>query len=149
MYPRRGQTRLDDSLGRARQHGAVNANGSQRQFLNGCRKGNVLAVEGALYRVSTGDLTTDWIQWFAVCAGESSDWLAPSLGEGVMLLCPSGDPSQAVALRGFYSEDFPPLSTDPNKHVRSIATARSSNTTLQLIRSQPGCQPARSCLCRS
>ena len=96
----------------------MDANESQRQFLNGCRKGTVLAVEGALCRVASGDLSTDWIQWFAVYAGDASDWLAPSIGEGVMLLCPSGDPAQAVALRGFYSEDFPPPSTDRNKHVR-------------------------------
>jgi phage baseplate assembly protein V len=40
------------------------------------------------------------------------------MGEGVMLICPSGDLAQAVALRGFYSEDFPAPSTDPNKHLR-------------------------------
>jgi phage baseplate assembly protein V len=118
MYPRRGQTRLDDSRVRARRHGAMDANESQRQFLNGCRKGTVLAVEGVLCRVATGDLSTDWIQWFAVYAGDASDWLAPSIGEGVMLQCPSGDLSQAVALRGFYSEDFPPPGTDPDRHVR-------------------------------
>lgn len=96
----------------------MDTNESQRQFLNGCRKGTVLAVEGALCRVASGDLSTNWIQWFAVYAGDASDWLAPTIGEGVMLLCPSGDPAQAVALRGFYSEDFPPPSTAPNKHVR-------------------------------
>ncbi|CAE6784714.1 hypothetical protein R69658_04240 [Paraburkholderia aspalathi] len=96
----------------------MDANESQRQFLNGCRKGTVIAVEGALCRVESGDISTNWIQWFALFAGETSDWLAPSIGEGVMLLCPSGDPSQGIALRGFYSEDFPPPSTDPNKHVR-------------------------------
>ena len=96
----------------------MDANESQRQFLNGCRKGTVLAVEGALCRVASGELSTNWIQWFAVYAGDASDWLAPSIGEAVMLLCPAGDPAQAVALRGFYSEDFPPPSTDRNKHVR-------------------------------
>lgn len=96
----------------------MDANESQRQFLNGCRKGTVLAVEGALCRVASGDISTNWIQWFALFAGDTSDWLAPSIGEGVMLLCPSGDPSQGIALRGFYSEDFPPPSTDPNRHVR-------------------------------
>lgn len=96
----------------------MNANESSRQFLNGIRKGTVLEVQGALCRVESGDLSTDWIQWFVPFAGETIEWLAPSIGEGVMLLCPSGDPAQAVALRGFYSEDFPPPSTDPAKHVR-------------------------------
>ncbi|SEK13037.1 phage baseplate assembly protein V [Paraburkholderia diazotrophica] len=96
----------------------MNSNESSRQFLNGIRKGTVAAVDGALCRVESGDLSTDWIQWFIPFAGESIEWLAPSIGEGVMLLCPSGDPAQAVALRGFYSEDFPPPSTDPAKHMR-------------------------------
>ena len=99
----------------------MDANESQRQFLNGIRKGFVFAVEGALCRVRSGELESDWIQWFSPYAGESADWLAPSINEGVMLLCPSGDPSQAVALRGFYSEDFPPPSVDPSKHVRRYA----------------------------
>ncbi|BDD79930.1 hypothetical protein [Burkholderia phage FLC10] len=96
----------------------MNANESSRQFLNGIRKGTVESVEGALCRVVSGDLHTDWIQWFMPFAGETIEWLAPSIGEGVMLLCPSGDPAQAVALRGFFSEDFPPPSTDPAKHLR-------------------------------
>ncbi|MFL9993050.1 phage baseplate assembly protein V [Paraburkholderia sediminicola] len=96
----------------------MDANESQRQFLNGCRKGYVSAVMGARCRVASGDLETDWIQWFALFAGETSDWLAPSIGEGVLLLCPSGDPSQGIALRGFYSEEFPPPNEDPKKHVR-------------------------------
>ena len=96
----------------------MDADESNRQFLNGCRKGTVLAADGALCRVASGGIKTDWIQWFALFAGDTSDWLAPSIGEGVMLLCPSGGPAQGIALRGFYSEDFPPPSTDPNRHVR-------------------------------
>jgi phage baseplate assembly protein V len=96
----------------------MNTNESTRQFLNGIRKGHVESIDGALCRVVSGDLHTDWIQWFIPFAGETIEWLAPSIGEGVMLLCPSGDPSQAVALRGYYSEDFPPPSTDPSKHMR-------------------------------
>jgi phage baseplate assembly protein V len=96
----------------------MNTNESTRQFLNGIRKGYVESLDGALCRVVSGDLHTDWIQWFIPFAGETIEWLAPSIGEGVMLLCPSGDPSQAVAMRGFYSEDFPPPSTDPAKHMR-------------------------------
>jgi phage baseplate assembly protein V len=96
----------------------MNANESTRQFLNGIRKGSVESVSGALCRVESGDLHTDWIQWFVPFAGETIEWLAPSIGEGVLLLCPSGDPAQAIALRGLYSEDFPPPSTDGNKHLR-------------------------------
>jgi phage baseplate assembly protein V len=96
----------------------MNSNESTRQFLNVARKGTVIGLSGALCRVESGDLTTDWIQWFMPFAGETIEWQAPSMGEGVMLICPSGDLAQAVALRGFYSEDFPAPSTDPNKHLR-------------------------------
>ncbi|CAN7192298.1 phage baseplate assembly protein V [Trinickia sp. LjRoot230] len=119
----------------------MNANESTRQFLNGIRKGAVAAVEGALCRVESGDLTTDWIQWFVPFAGETIEWLAPSIGEGVMLLCPSGDPAQAVALRGFYSEDFPPPSTDPAKHVRKYrdgATVEYDTSAHSLKATLPG-----------
>jgi phage baseplate assembly protein V len=71
-----------------------------------------------LCRVESGDLSTDWIQWFVPFAGETIEWQAPSIGEGVVLFSPSGDLAQAIALRGFYSEDFPPPSTDPAKHIR-------------------------------
>jgi phage baseplate assembly protein V len=96
----------------------MNSNESTRQFLNGIRKGTVIGLAGALCRVESGDLSTDWIQWFVPSAGETIEWLAPSIGEGVLLLAPSGDLAQAIALRGFYSEDFPPPSTDPAKHMR-------------------------------
>ncbi|MET3234339.1 UNVERIFIED_ORG: phage baseplate assembly protein V [Burkholderia sp. 1263] len=96
----------------------MNSNESTRQFLNGIRKGTVIGLAGALCRVESGDLSTDWIQWFVPSAGETIEWLAPSIGEGVLLLAPSGDLAQAIALRGFFSEDFPPPSTDPTKHLR-------------------------------
>jgi phage baseplate assembly protein V len=96
----------------------MDANESQRQFLNGLRKGIVTDVAGTKCRVASGNLETNWIEWFAPAAGEASEWLAPSIGEQVMLLCPSGDPAQALALRGIYSDDFPPPTTDPNKHTR-------------------------------
>jgi len=67
-----------------------------------------------------------------VYASESSEWLAPSIGEGVMLLCPNGDLPQAVALRGFYSEDFPPPSTNPNKHVRKYRDGAASSLAATL-----------------
>jgi phage baseplate assembly protein V len=93
-------------------------NEANRQFLNGIREGSVLEVRGSRCRVESGGLTTDYIQWFVPMAGESIEWSAPSEGESVVLICPSGDPAQGLALRGYYSDDFPAPTEDPNKHLR-------------------------------
>lgn len=91
---------------------------SQRQFINSIREGSVLEVQGSRCRVATGDLETDWIRWFVPMAGESIEWSAPSIEESVVLLCPCGDPAQSFALRGYYSDEYPAPSEDPNKHLR-------------------------------
>jgi phage baseplate assembly protein V len=91
---------------------------TQRQSLNGIREGSVMEVSGSLCRVESGGIETDWIKWFVPMAGESIEWSAPSVGESVVLLCPSGDTAQGFALRGYYSDEFPPPSEDPNKHLR-------------------------------
>jgi phage baseplate assembly protein V len=96
----------------------MNANENNREFLNALRRGAISAVDGALCRVSSGELESDWIQWFALAAGAVAEWRQPSIGEGAMLLCPSGDPAQAVALVGTYSDAFPAPSNNPNAHVR-------------------------------
>ncbi|SES99213.1 phage baseplate assembly protein V [Burkholderia cepacia] len=106
----------------------MDANEIQRQARNAVRKGSILDVDhgAALCRVSVGDLDdesgslqTNWIPWFALAAGNTRDWRAPTKGEQVMLLCPMGDPAQGVALCGFYSDAFPAPDHRPNTDVRT------------------------------
>lgn len=107
----------------------MNANEIQRQARNAVRKGSIAAIDldRALCRVAVGGsddddadegLVTNWIPWFAVAAGATTDWRVPSIDEQVMLLCPMGDPAQGVALCGFYSDEYAAPSHAGTAHVR-------------------------------
>jgi phage baseplate assembly protein V len=108
----------------------MDANEIQRQIRNLVRKGSIFDIDhaNALCRVSVGDpddaddtdegLQTNWIPWFSFVAGTTVDWLPPTKGEQVMLLCPMGDPAQGVALRGIHSDASPAPSSSPDAHTR-------------------------------
>lgn len=68
-------------------------------------------------RVESGGNTTDSIRWIAMRAGSARSWRVPSVGEQVLLLCPGGDTTGAVALCGIYCDAFPPPSQDPDVEV--------------------------------
>lgn len=58
-------------------------------------------------RVLTGEIVTDYVPWLAAAAGQVIQWMPPSAGEQVILLCSDGDLANAVALRGLYSDARP------------------------------------------
>jgi phage baseplate assembly protein V len=106
----------------------MDSNEIQRQARNAVRKGSVLQVNhaAALCRVTVGDpdtdgagLQTNWIPWLTFAAGSTRDWLPPTEGEQVLLLCPMGDPAQGVALRGLFSDAVPAPSASPDTHTRT------------------------------
>ena len=100
----------------------MDENEIHRRNLNMVRKGVVMDVahasEPPTCRISIGDLQTTWLQWIAFAAGETVEWNPPTIGEQVLVLCPSGDLAQGVVLRGLYSDDSPTPSHSPDKHVR-------------------------------
>ncbi len=51
----------------------------------------------------TGD-----IAWLESRMGATRIWSPPTIGEQVLLLCPEGELSAAIALRGIKSDQFPP-----------------------------------------
>jgi phage baseplate assembly protein V len=57
--------------------------------------------------VRAGGLTTDWLPWLTMRAGEDRTWWAPEPGEQVLVLSPYGDPAQAVVLPAIYQEAHP------------------------------------------
>ncbi|MDN4056338.1 phage baseplate assembly protein V [Massilia sp. YIM B02763] len=101
----------------------MNTNDLLRLILNLVRKGRIMAVNHQgptpTCRVQSGELQTNWIPWLAGAAGETRDWNPPTVGEPVLLLCPSGDPANAVALRGLYAEDIPAPDDNPATHTRA------------------------------
>ena len=91
-----------------------------RRLANMIRIGTIAELDHdqALCRVQTGELLTDWLNWLALRAGETSHWSAPSIGEQVLLLSPSGDPAQGLVLPAVYGP------TDPPSHSASAHVTR-------------------------
>ena len=90
-----------------------------RRLTNLLRPGTVETVDhgAARVRIRTGELVTDWLPWFVWRAGATSTWSAPTVGEQVLLLAPSGDLAAAIVLPSLYSDAHPAPSTSPNEHV--------------------------------
>ncbi|WP_454255184.1 phage baseplate assembly protein V [Pseudomonas sp. Marseille-Q8238] len=80
-----------------------------RLLENLIRFGTIHAVQMKPPRVQvkTGNLTTGWLPWLAVRAGTSKEWCPPTVGEQVILLSPSGQTANGIALTGIYSDANP------------------------------------------
>ncbi|WAC70804.1 phage baseplate assembly protein V [Roseateles sp. SL47] len=80
-----------------------------RRLENLLRPGTIeeVDVSGALVRVRNGSLLSTWVRWFARRAGAVREWSPPTIGEQCLLLAPGGDPANAVALVGLFSEVIP------------------------------------------
>lgn len=55
-------------------------------------------------KVQTGGMLTTWLPWLAWRAGENREWDPPTLNEQVLLLSPSGQLANGVALTGLFSD---------------------------------------------
>jgi phage baseplate assembly protein V len=51
-----------------------------------------------------GALRSDWVPWFTPRAGADVVWDPPTVGEVVMLLAPSGELANGVAIPGMFSD---------------------------------------------
>lgn len=80
-----------------------------RRLANIVRVGAIAEVdhEHAMATVDLGDLTTEWLPWLTLRAGDSRTWWAPSEGEQVLVLAPSGELAQGVIVPGLYQDDHP------------------------------------------
>lgn len=80
-----------------------------RRLANMIRVGAVAEVDyaKAMVRVKAGDLHTGWLPWVTGRAGKDVTWWPPEAGEQVLILCPDGDPAQAVVLMALYSTAQP------------------------------------------
>lgn len=91
----------------------------RRQKGNLIRLGTIAEVDyaNACCRVQTGELTSDWIPWLVPRTGNTIEWSAPSAGEQGIVLCPDGDTTGAVFLRGVYSDALPAPADDAHWHL--------------------------------
>lgn len=58
--------------------------------------------------VRDGEAMTPPLDWI-MPIGDTSVWMAPTVGAQVMVLCPEADPAQGVILNGLRSSAFAPL----------------------------------------
>jgi phage baseplate assembly protein V len=58
-------------------------------------------------RVQTGTLLTAWLPWLNPRAGADREWNPPTEGEQVILLSPSGQLANGVAICGLFSDLIP------------------------------------------
>lgn len=89
--------------------GAFEHTDAARRVANVIRYGVVEEAdyEKALIRVSLqdGELLSDWIPWVTLRAGADKFWWAPEVGEVMLVLAPSGELANAVALPAAFSDD--------------------------------------------
>lgn len=81
-----------------------------RRLANLVRVGTVEQADyqGARVRVRSGEVLTGWLPWVSPRAGPDRDWVAPEVGEQVMVFSPSGELAGGVALCGIPSAAHPP-----------------------------------------
>lgn len=92
----------------------------ERRLSNVARMGVVQEVDlaAARVRVAMGTLLTGWIPWLTQGAGGGSiSWRPPTNGEQVMVLSPSGDMAQGVAIPAVYRATYAPPSNQATKHI--------------------------------
>lgn len=82
----------------------------ERLLMNLIQVGTIESVDAANGTV-TVDLgfeePTDPIPWATPRAGRTRKFSPPSVGEQVIVLCPSGDVGQAIAALSLFQDDFP------------------------------------------
>ena len=90
-----------------------------RKIANMIRIGTIAEVDHASQtaRVSSGDLTTDFLPWCAGRAGKRSDWSPRTIGEQVILVCPQGETTRGFILGAYYSKANPPPDLGEHRHV--------------------------------
>lgn len=80
-----------------------------RLLENLVRLGTIAEVKHAPPRVKvrTGGILTTWLPWLALRAGADRDWDPPTVDEQVILLSPSGQLANGIAITGLFSDQIP------------------------------------------
>ncbi|MCB4794249.1 phage baseplate assembly protein V [Pseudomonas sp. NP21570] len=92
-----------------------------RRLENLIRLGTIAAVDHQAARctVKSGGLSIPNLPWLALRAGDSIDWDPPTVSEQCILIAPSGEPAQGIALVGLYSQQRPAPSNSANVRRRT------------------------------
>lgn len=81
-----------------------------------------LDESSARVRVDADGMLTDWIPWIERRAGPGvRTWSAPEVGEQVFIVCPYGDPCQAVVVGSIYQDVHPAPASAKTVHRTEYA----------------------------
>ena len=82
---------------------------AERRISNLALMGQVVALDTARarVRVQAGPITTGWLPFATLRAGEDRTWHPPEPGEQVLLVAPGGDLNQGVVVGSLYRADHP------------------------------------------
>jgi len=82
---------------------------AERRIANAVFMGCVTELDAAKarVRVTAGDITTGWLPFATVRAGQDRTWHAPEPGEQVVVVCPCGDTNQGVVVGSVYRDAHP------------------------------------------
>ncbi|BBD08452.1 phage baseplate assembly protein V [Desulfovibrio ferrophilus] len=72
----------------------------------------------ARVRVRMGKALSAWLPWLTQRAGNDRSWWAPSIGEQVVVLSPSGECAQGVILGSIYQAKYPAPAVSPHINRR-------------------------------
>ena len=98
----------------------------QRRLENVIRIGTIAYVDltdtaAPRVRVKDGELLTQWLPFGAMRAGTARVWSAPTVGEQVIMLSPSGELASAVVFGSLFCAGIQAPSTDPHDHIIDFA----------------------------
>ena len=82
---------------------------AERRISNVALMGQVVALDTARarVRVQAGPITTGWLPFATVRAGQDRTWHPPEPGEQVLLVAPGGDLNQGVVVGSIYRSTHP------------------------------------------
>ena len=82
---------------------------AERRLSNLVMLGQVAELDTvrARVRVQAGPITTGWLPFATVRAGQDRTWHPPEPGEQVLLVAPGGDLNQGVVVGSIYRADHP------------------------------------------
>ncbi|MCT8824629.1 phage baseplate assembly protein V [Glaesserella parasuis] len=85
-----------------------------RRLDNLLRLGTIAEVDyaNATARVKAGGITTDFLPWITLRAGDVQTWSPVSVGEQVLILAVSGEFNSGIILAGVYASNAPNQSKD-------------------------------------
>lgn len=97
---------------------SLEATETDRRLANVVRIGTVFEADyqKARVRVAFGSAVSDWLPWVTFRAGGDHTWWAPEVGEQVVVLSPSGEPSSGAVLGSLFSTDHPAPADRPTIH---------------------------------